>query len=63
MTVCLKCMPKTHMMTLRENSVKETIHEWHSYGLTVSFQVGINLQPGFNCQEIFIIFKYFPMIP
>lgn len=40
MTVCLKCMPKTHMMILRENSVKVTIHEWHSYRFTVNFQVG-----------------------
>lgn len=62
MAVCLKCMPKTRMMILRENSVKVTIHEWHSYGLTLNFQSGVNLQPGFKCQENFNIFRYFPVI-
>lgn len=54
MAVCLKCMPKTHMMTLRENSVKVTIHEWHSYGLTVNFQVGANLHPDLTVKRILI---------
>lgn len=63
MDMCLTCMLKTHMMTLRENLVKETIHKCHSYELTVNFQVGANLQPGFKCGENFNIFKSFPMIP
>lgn len=60
--MCLICMLKTHMMTLRENLMKVTIHKWHTYGLTDNFQVGANLQPGFKSQEDFNIFKYFPMI-